>query len=289
MTSGSPTKPIIVCMEMIKIWGVIVYIISGYVTRNKLDDISHHTYFMGYADNTGFILYWKSVQNFYIHRYHNYWFDEYNHRLSIQDNYTPGSLILQKYPESLLHNLDLINLIPCELDLTSTPFSDTIFITHEIELPPSRNKIGSNLLDCEYFTIPYVIDKIPNLPAGHQLLTQAKKNVWIISINVEDSITTQCAFDELQSHQTWCGKYKVNIGLFRRKRYQRTDLEYIWSIFDQVRLVISHIEVCLPYKPLTPKNIDGYLKGTQRKFQKNIYLCNMKKTKMSVLFWIPQE
>ena len=33
------------------------------------------------------------------------------------------------------------------------------------------------------FTIPYVIDTIPNSPGGHQLPKKAKKNVWIVSIN----------------------------------------------------------------------------------------------------------
>ena len=73
-----------------------------------------------------------------------------------------------------LHNLDLINLIPCELDITSTPFCDITMITYEIELPPDRKKTGLNVLDDEYFH--YVIDTIPNSPDGHQLTTQAKKN-----------------------------------------------------------------------------------------------------------------
>ena len=43
-----------------------------------------------------------------------------------------------------------------------------------MELPPAGNKIGSNLLDDEDFTILYVADTIPNSPAGHQPPTQAK-------------------------------------------------------------------------------------------------------------------
>ena len=40
-----------------------------------------------------------------------------------------------------------------------------------------------NLLDDEDFTIPYITDTIPNYPAGHQLLSQAKINLWIIAMN----------------------------------------------------------------------------------------------------------
>ena len=83
----------------------------------------------------------------------------------------------------------MLQLIPCEIYPTSTPFRDTKILAYEIELPPSGNKIGFNLLDDEGFTVPYVIDTIPNSPTGHQLPTQANKNVDIIDINVEETIT----------------------------------------------------------------------------------------------------
>ena len=139
-----------------------VYIINGRSTRKKLDDRSHRGYFMGYAATTGVILYWKPDQPFIIHRAHHVWFDEYNSHLSIEDKHTPGSLLLRQDPEGHIHNSDLLNIIPCELDLTSTPFRDETIITYDIELPPSGKKIGFNSLDDEDFTIPYITDTIPN-------------------------------------------------------------------------------------------------------------------------------
>ena len=79
---------------------------------------------MGYAATTGVILYWKLDQPFIIHRAHNVWFDEYNFRLSTEYKHTPGSLLLRQDPEGHIHKSDLLNLIPCELDITSTPFRD---------------------------------------------------------------------------------------------------------------------------------------------------------------------
>ena len=76
--------------------------------------------------------------------------------------------------------------------------------------------------------------------------------MWIVTINVEEHFTAQGVLDELNSHQTPQGKSNVKINLFRRKSYQRKDLEEIFSTFDQVRPVVSHLEVRLPYKPLTP-------------------------------------
>ena len=76
-------------------------------------------------------------------------------------------------------------MIPCELHLTYTQFSDTIVIAYEIELPPSGKKVGFNLLDDEDFKIPYITDTIPNSPAVHQIPSHAKRNVWIMAINVE--------------------------------------------------------------------------------------------------------
>ena len=89
----------------------------------------------------------------------------------MEDIHTPSYLPLQQYPDSILHHSNQINLIPCELDLKSTPFGDIKIIIYEIDLRPSRKKIGLNLLDDKYFTIPYVINTIPNSPAGHHLLT----------------------------------------------------------------------------------------------------------------------
>ena len=97
---------------------------------------------MGYADTTGVIIYYKPYQHFVIQIDHHFWFDEYNSRLSIEYNNTPGSSLLWQYPEGHIHDSDLLNLIPCELDLTSTPFSDTTIVTYEIELPPSIKKVG---------------------------------------------------------------------------------------------------------------------------------------------------
>ena len=154
-----------------------------------------------------------------IHRAHYVCFDEYNYRLSIEDKHTPGFLLLPQYPEGCFHYSDLLNLIPCEFDLTSTPFSDETIITYDVELPPSVKKVDFNLLDDEYFTIPYITDTIPNSPAGHQLPSQAKRNVCIVAINVEEPITDQDILDELNRHQNPRGISKIKISLCRRKSY----------------------------------------------------------------------
>ena len=87
---------------------------------------------MGYVANTGVIIFWEPDQPFVIHRGHHVWFDEYNYRLSIEYNHTPGSLLLRQDPDSHINNSDLLKLIPCEPGLTSTPFRDTKIITCKI-------------------------------------------------------------------------------------------------------------------------------------------------------------
>ena len=196
---------------------------------------------MGYAATTGVILQWKPDKPFNIHSDHHVWLDEYISSLSIEDKHTPGYLLLRKYHKGHIHDSDLLNLIPCELDLTSTTFSDETIITYDIELTPSGKKIGFNLLDDEYFTIPYITDIIPKQPAGHQLPSQAKIKMWIASINGEQTITSQGVLDEINNHQTPQGKSNINISLCRRKIYQRTDIGEIHSRFDQVRPVVSYL------------------------------------------------
>ena len=75
-----------------------VYIINGRVTGKNIDDILHCGHFMGYADTTGDILCWNSYQPSVVCRAHHVWFYGYNSCLSIEDNHTPGSLLIQKYP-----------------------------------------------------------------------------------------------------------------------------------------------------------------------------------------------
>ena len=216
----------------IKIWGVRVYIINGRVTRNNIDYKSHYGNFTGYADTKGVILYWKKDQPFVIHRAHNFWFDKYNHRVSIEDKHNPDYLVLQQYPEIHVHNSDLLNFISCELDFTSTPFHDTTIITYEIELPTSGKKVCFNLIDYEDFTITYINNTTPKSTACHNLTTQAKQNLWIIAINGEEPIIYQGALDELNYYQNPCGKSKFKISLCRRKSYQKTDNEEIHYRFD---------------------------------------------------------
>ena len=99
---------------------------------------------------------------------------------------------------------------------------------------------------------------------GHKITAQAKRNMCIIVINVEEPITYQGAFYKPNRHQTPCGKSKVNISLCISNSYQITDLEDIHSKFDQVRPVVSHLEVSLTNKPPTPKNIGEGSKVLQR-------------------------
>ena len=92
-------------------------------------------------------------------------------------------------------------------------------ITYEIELPPSGNKVGFNLLDDEYFKITYIINAIPNTPSSHQLPSQAKWNVWIIAINGEEPITAQGVLYELNHHQTTRGP--ISRLVYSEGRYTR--------------------------------------------------------------------
>ena len=105
--------------------------------------------------------------------------------------------------------------------------------------------------------------------------------MWIIAINEEYPVTAQGELDELYRHHNTRGKYRVKISLWIRKSNQRTDIEKIRSIFDQVRYVVSHIEVLLPKKPPTPNKIGEGLKVSQRKLWKEALFVQYDKNKYS--------
>ena len=92
--------------------------------------------------------------------------------------------------------------------------------------------------------------------------------MWIVAINGEETITAQGFLDELNPHQTPRGKSKNKISLCIKKSYQRIDIEKTRSRFDQVRPVVSHLEVRLPKKPPTTNNISDALGGPQRQLWK---------------------
>ena len=109
--------------------------------------------------------------------------------------------------------------------------------------------------------------------------------MWIIDINEEEPITSHSALDELNRNQTTRGKSKEKISPYRSKSYQRTNIEEISSIFDQVRPVVSHLEFHLPNKPPTPKNIGEGLKGFQRQYWKEaLFVKYYKNKKFTLIF-----
>ena len=111
--------------------------------------------------------------------------------------------------------------------------------------------------------------------------------MWIIAINVEQPIIAQGAIDELLSHQTQHGKYKVNISLCRCKTYQRTYPEYIQSRMDQVRTVVSYIEVFPQISLQHQRTLVEILKVLRGNDIKKVYSQNM--TRTNILFWLPQQ
>ena len=72
----------------------------------------------------------SAAHPFCIHKTHHDWFDKFNSKLFVEDKHTPRSLILWQYPRISPLTSHLINLIPCELDLTSTPFFNTTILTY---------------------------------------------------------------------------------------------------------------------------------------------------------------
>ena len=64
------------------------------------------------------------------------------------------------------------------------------------------------------------------------------------------------------------------------------DLEYIWSKFDQVIPMVSHIEVSLPEKNIDPNKIGEAIKGPHNKTLKEALFLKYDKNKSSNLFWL---
>ena len=108
-----------------------------------------------------------------------------------------------------------------------------------------------------------------------------------MAINGEYPIISQGVLDELNIHQTPWGKSKIKIIICRSNIYQIIDIEEIRSIFYQVIPVVSHLEVCLPKKPLAPKNIGEGLNGPQTQLWKEALFVQYYKKKTFSLSYAP--
>ena len=56
-------------------------------------------------------------------------------------------------------------------------------------------------MDDDDFNIPYILETTPNSLEGHQLISQAKNNVWIVEIDGQETINSEGAPEEIQKHQ----------------------------------------------------------------------------------------
>ena len=150
-------------------YGGTVYTINGHVNRDKLNDRSHHSYFMGYAANTGVILYWNTYQPFVIHRYYHVLFDEHNSLISIEDKHIPYYLLLQQDPEVLFiiqtsSNLFYVNLIlhplNCVIQLFSHMKLSYLLMEEKLVLIYWMMKILQYLMSLIQYHIKHTIRKI---------------------------------------------------------------------------------------------------------------------------------
>ena len=156
---------------------------------------------------------------------------------------------------------------------------DSTVLAYDIDLSTPGSKVGFNLMDYDEFIITNIIDTIANYPPGHQILTQAKKIVCIIAINGDKTVITKGLIDEIQRYHTQHSNKKLNIRLCSRNSYQCTDIEELWSIFDQIRPVVSHLEVNLPEKPKVHNKIGETIKVSQSKLWKETLFVQYNKNK----------
>ena len=53
--------------------------------------------------------------------------------------------------------------------------------------------------------------------------------------------------------------------------------------------MVSHLEVCLPEKPPNPNSLGEGLTLPQSKYTRELYLWNMKRTKIPAFLWLPPQ
>ena len=239
--------------------------------ENKLAPKGTEGLFMGYGNTTKAPLFFN-LSTRQLNRCHHLIVNDASHHPDMDNIFTSSTT-----------DTPTLNLHDLQLNLQQTPFNSSEIFTYNLTLPIHATTIGFEIYDDTYFNIPYIHKIIPDTPAYEQIPSIHRRNMFIISINDEEPITSTFAIDLLQprrlrSHASLTFKIQIT----KRQSSNRTRQQELRSTFDQVRPVIAatatnsplhniqphpdleSTQLCLPDKPRPERFLHLNLKGPFR-------------------------
>jgi hypothetical protein len=183
---------------------------------------------MGYGNTTKSPLYF-CLKNRTLLRCHHLIVNDATHHAEMPNMFTTST-----------DETPTLNLKHIELDLLKTPFSNSEIFTYEIDLPLHATDIGMEIYDDEYFNIPVLKKCIPDTPAYLEIPASNRRNMFIVSINNEEPITSGFALELLSPRRLRSQDgIKIKVQLVKRISSARSKLQELRSTFDQVRPIIA--------------------------------------------------
>ena len=215
------------------VFGAISTIIKD--EQNKLLPRGTTGLFMGYGNTTKSPLYF-CLTNRTLQRSHHLIVNDASHRERLPNIFT-----------SPTNNLPTVQLNSIKLDLLPTPFATHPIHTYEITIPHHATHAGLEILDDEYFNIPYLSKTVRDTPAFETIPAIHRRNMFIVSVNQQEPITAARAIElikppRLRSQNT----IVIKLQITKRISSAKSKLQELRSTFDQIRPIISSLTQPIP-------------------------------------------
>eukprot|EP00978_Attheya_sp_CCMP212_P001989 scaffold4105_cov47-Attheya_sp.AAC.2 len=159
--------------------------------------------------------------------------------------------------------------------------------TFQISIPPQGRKFHIQVGDDQEYHIPF-LDRVyvDSLWFNELPLSSAQRNVWIVAINNEEPIMGTSFIFYLHHLQDPVKVCQATLILARRTCHTMTNFQELWSQFDQMRPVISHL-ASFPKCRMTYANIGECLKSAERTCWKEALFAQYDKNAEANLFTKP--
>ena len=239
-------------IENLRVWGATVHPIEP--DRKKLDHRVSSGDFLGFNASTRLVRYRDSVtKNTKISS--SAYFDEYNVRDSNGD-LTPGS-------KQLLGQLQDLSSPPPTLALCDSPLMDRPIHNIQVVIPGGTSSLGLSLDFDKSAYLPVISAIAPTSPLYHQFPAHHRHDVFVLSIDGEEPISTSVLVEILQRFRRLRPNQSLSLSISKRLRSRLTPIEEQRLAFNQVQPFLEvpsntpqlkAVLVSTPIPPRAPKN-----------------------------------
>ena len=192
-------------------------------------------YFMGYANHTKIRLYWEKSNPYTIKRSSNSIIEDVPTLLKLEKCFSSPFLNQANNNENINAKDFTGSIVTSDMvDIVDCPFQPDDILTIKIPLPSLPSKLGLILKSDLIAGLPVIQSTVYNSQAYKYLKPGQRSNMYVISINGQDQLSSNAASLFIQDLQNNKHEYLTLEVVKRNNNDNTTSLVSYRSIFDQV-------------------------------------------------------